>query len=191
VTEPAEWETDRCARRTEMTWTELLRTQAEAAYRSAEGLLEMVDEGELDWKPATGDNWMTTGQLVHHITDACGAPCKGFVTGDWGMPDGFDPSQTPPEETLPPAEKLPSVESLAEAKRLLAKDKAVAFAMIDQSGEENLMRRKVSAPWDPREETLGRYLLQMIGHLDLHKAQLYYYLKLQGKPVNTSHLWSG
>jgi len=29
----------------------------------------------------------------------------------------------------------------------------------------------------------------MIGHLATHKAQLFYYLKLQGKPVNTGHLW--
>jgi len=29
----------------------------------------------------------------------------------------------------------------------------------------------------------------MIQHLDRHKVQLFYYLKLQGKPVNTADLW--
>jgi hypothetical protein len=29
----------------------------------------------------------------------------------------------------------------------------------------------------------------MVTHLDVHKSQLFYYLKLQGKPVNTAHLW--
>ncbi len=29
----------------------------------------------------------------------------------------------------------------------------------------------------------------MIEHLKQHKGQLFYYLKLQGKPVNTSDLW--
>jgi hypothetical protein len=29
----------------------------------------------------------------------------------------------------------------------------------------------------------------MVGHLAQHKGQLFYYLKLQGKPVNTAHLW--
>jgi hypothetical protein len=29
----------------------------------------------------------------------------------------------------------------------------------------------------------------MIGHLAQHKAQLFYYLKLQGKPVHTGHLY--
>ena len=174
-----------------MTWTELLKAQAESAYASTERLIDLVDDDGLGWKPATGENWMTTGQLLRHVADACGAPCRGFVTGDWGMPDGFDPSELPPEEMLPPAEKLPTVGSVAEAKRLLAEDKAVALEMIESCGDEDLANRRVSAPWDPREEILGRSLLQMIGHLAGHKAQLFYYLKLQGKPVNTSHLWSG
>ena len=174
-----------------MTWTELLKAQAEAAYRSAEGLIGFVKNEDLNWKPTTGENWMTTGQLLHHMADACGAPCKGFVTGDWGMPEGFDPSELSPEEMLPPAETLPTIESVAEARRLLAEDKAVALRMIEQSGEDDLANRTVSAPWDPREEALGRQLLQMVGHLEGHKAQLFYYLKLQGHPVNTGHLWSG
>jgi hypothetical protein len=29
----------------------------------------------------------------------------------------------------------------------------------------------------------------MIDHLKAHKSQLFYDLKLQGKPVNTGHLW--
>lgn len=174
-----------------MTWTELLKAQVEAAYRSADGLIGMVNDAELKWKPVTGDNWMTVGQVLKHMTDACGMGCKGFVTGDWGMPDGADMSELPPEEMIPPADKLPAIESVEEAKRLLAEDKAVALAMIEQSGEQDLVNRKVAAPWDPREETLGRYLLQMIGHLETHKAQLFYYLKLQGKPVNTGHLWGG
>jgi hypothetical protein len=37
--------------------------------------------------------------------------------------------------------------------------------------------------------TLGPRLAQMVDHLVLHKAQLFYYLKLQGKPVHTGHLW--
>jgi len=174
-----------------MTWTELLRTQVEATYASAEGLLAMLDDAGLEWKPATGENWMTTGQLVRHLTDACGAACKGFVTGDWGMPEGFEPSELPPANMLPPAEKMPTLDNVADAKRLLAEDKQVALAMIDEAGETDLANRAASAPWDPREIPLGQRLLQMISHLEMHKAQLFYYLKLRGKPVNTMHLWSG
>jgi len=36
---------------------------------------------------------------------------------------------------------------------------------------------------------LGLRLLQMIEHLKMHKSQLFYYLKLQGLPVNTMDLW--
>jgi len=36
---------------------------------------------------------------------------------------------------------------------------------------------------------LGQRLLQMAYHLGSHKAQLFYYLKLQGVPVHTGHLW--
>ena len=38
--------------------------------------------------------------------------CRGFVTGDWGMPEGFDPSNLKPEEMLPPVEKMPSISKL-------------------------------------------------------------------------------
>jgi hypothetical protein len=124
-----------------------------------------------------------------HMTNACGAGIKGFVTGDWGLPDGVDMSKLPPEEMLPPAEKLPTVSSVAEARRLLAEDKRVALAMIDEAGEQALATRVAEAPWDLMKMILGQRGLQMVEHLAQHKAQLFYYLKLQGKPVNTGHLW--
>ncbi len=172
-----------------MKWTEILKSEAEQAYKVTEGLLKLVDKDKLNWKPATGGNWMTTGQLLHHLTQACGAGCKGFVTGDWGMPPGVDPSKMKPEEMLPPAEKMPTVKSIEEANKLLADDKRTAMRMIVEAGEQNLETKKAPAPWDPSPMVLGNRLLQMVNHLNIHKSQLYYYLKLQGKPVNTSHLW--
>jgi len=41
----------------------------------------------------------------------------------------------------------------------------------------------------PHRTVLGWHLLQMVRHLDQHKGQLFYYLKLQGEPVNTADLW--
>ncbi len=174
-----------------MTWIELLKAQAEAAYASTNGLLNLVSDDELAWKPKTGENWMTMGQLICHLTDACGAACKAFVTQEWDMPKGVDPSDLPPSEMLPPADAMPSIDSVTEAKQLLAEDRRITLAMIDEAGDADLSNRPANAPWDPRELPLGQRLLQMIGHLELHKAQLFYYLKLQGKPVNTAHLWSG
>ena len=66
--------------------------------------MDLVDDDHLEWKPSTGSNWMTMGQLLRHITEACGMSIRGFVTGDWGMPEGVDLSTLPPEEMLPPAE---------------------------------------------------------------------------------------
>lgn len=172
-----------------MNWTELLKNEIAMTYGATEGLLDLVDEDALDWKPETGSNWMTTGQLLFHITSACGFCCRGFVTGDWSIPGGEDVSEMSDDEMLPPAEKMPTAESVAQIKEMLAADKKLAIEMVEQAGEEQLESRLVSAPWDPTEKPLGPQLLMMVGHLAQHKAQLFYYLKLQGKPVNTAHLW--
>jgi hypothetical protein len=172
-----------------MNWTEIIKGEIEHSYKTADGLIGMVDNDKLNWKPATGSNWMTTGQLLLHLATACGAPCKGFVTGDWGMPADVDPSKLNPEDMLPPAEKLPSLATIAEARQLLEQDKQTALAMVIKAGEADLANKPAPAPWDPRPVNLGLRLLSMVDHLNQHKGQLFYYLKLQGKPVNTGHLW--
>lgn len=169
-----------------MNWTELIKAEMAQTYNSAEKLIAMVDDSTLGWKPETGSNWMTVGQLLRHIPDSCGMCFKGFITGDWGVP--VDPNASP-GEMLPPAEKLPTVSSVAEAKELLAKDKALAHKLLDETGEEALATRMVTAPWNPTPMLLGHQLLGMVAHLEMHKNQLYYYHKLQGKPVNTMHMF--
>jgi len=171
-------------------WTKLLKSEIETTYTTTERLLDKVDPDSLDWNPQSGLNWLTVGQLLKHITCACGAPCKGFVTGDWGLPPGVEVEDLPPEEMLPPAEKFPQIGSVEEAKKLLSEDKILALQMIDQASEDDLANKQVAAPWAPGVEyALGRHLLQMVQHLDRHKGQLFYYLKLQGKPVGTADLW--
>lgn len=170
-------------------WKDLLLGEIETTYKAAAHLLDQVDDSMLGWKPSSGSNWMTTAQLLHHLSDACGMAMQGFVTGDWGLPEGMDIANLKPEEMLPPAEKMPSIDSVAHAKHRLESDKQVAVDMVKQCSEDNLEHRLISAPWDPREMKLGIRLLQMVKHLDVHKTQLYYYLKLQGQPVNTYNLW--
>ena len=173
-----------------MTWKNLLQVEVEDSYRRTLTLLDLVDEGALDWKPATGENWMSTGQLLHHLTNACGFCFKGFVTGDWGMPADFDLNTASHEEMLPPADRLPAVTTVAEARKLIEEDKALALATLASVSEEELETRPAPAPWDPSQVLLGHRLLQMVEHLKQHKGQLFYYLKLQGKAVNTMHLWA-
>ncbi|MBN1641631.1 MAG: DinB family protein [Anaerolineae bacterium] len=170
-----------------MNWTELLKSEIEDTYRVTQALIDLVEPGDsLDWKPATGSNWMTMGQLLRHLTDACGSAFKGFVTGNWGIPQDVDLSA---EDMLSPAELLPTIGSVAEAKRLLAEDEQLSYDMLARCAEDELANKVVPAPWYPQGMILGRDLLHMVDHLRNHKAQLFYYLKLQGKPVNTGNLW--
>ncbi len=169
-----------------MNWTELLKSEIESAYNAAERLISKTNDKMLGWKPSTGSNWMTTGQLLMHLSSSCGQPFKGFITGDWGMPEGVDIKNMKPEEMLPPAEKMPTVKSVAEAQQLLKADKKSALDSLARCSENDLAQKPAPAPWEPAPMILGQRLLQMIEHLNGHKGQLFYYLKLQGKPVNTA-----
>jgi uncharacterized damage-inducible protein DinB len=172
-----------------MNWTELLNAEIQFSYETTERLLALVDPNSLQWKPATGSNWMTMGQLIMHLTGACRHMFKGFVTGDWGLPPGVDMSKLKPEDMLLPAEELPSLASVPEAIRLVQDDKRLTLQMLAACSEDRLARDKAPAPWDPPELLLGHRLLLVVDHLKQHKGQLFYYLKLQGKSVNTGNLW--
>lgn len=172
-----------------MSWRGLLTREIDTAYTVTLNLMDLVKDADLNWKPATGENWMTIGQLLRHLADGCGAAFKGFVTGDWGLPPDFDPSQMKPEDMLPPAEKMPTVVSVDEARIMLTNDKRLALEMLEGVTDDELDTKPAPAPWDPSETILGHRLLQMVDHTNQHKGQLFYYLKLQGKPVNTHHLW--
>jgi hypothetical protein len=173
-----------------MNWTQLLTAEMNANYGPTEKMLGLLKDSDLNWKPATGENWMTVGQLLAHLNSACGMCCQGFVTGDWGLPSGDCEGEAGQEAMLPPAEKMPSIKSVAEARTALAADRKLAFQMLEKAGEENLATLKSSAPWDPQNERLlGHHLLQMTQHLGTHKAQLFYCLKLMGHKVDTMTLW--
>jgi uncharacterized damage-inducible protein DinB len=170
-------------------WRKLLVDEIEYGYMVADKVMALVDDDKLAWKPQTGDNWMTTGQLLKHVATCCGPTFKGFVTGDWGMPEDFDPSEMKPEEMLLPAEVMPTTDSVAAARKELADDKQLSLDMLAQISDEDLDHKPAPAPWDPRPMILGHRLLSMVLHIAQHKGQLYYYLKLQGNPVNTGTLW--
>ncbi|MFW6302978.1 MAG: DinB family protein [Candidatus Sumerlaeota bacterium] len=170
-------------------WKELIAREMETTYHATEGLMDLVDDDKLDWKPSEHNNWLTTGQLLSHITDACGSGMRGVLRDDWRMPEEMKSDKVDPETKMPTAEAYTSVESLEETKRLLAEDKILSREILDECDEEALASEKKSVPWDKTETLLGYRVLEMIEHLKTHKAQLFYYLKLQGKHVHTGHLW--
>lgn len=173
-----------------MNWKQLLRQQLEDAFRVAERLVRLLDEKDLPWKPSEENNWMTTGQLLLHLGRSCGMPMKGFATGEWNMPDHSAVNEKKTEKKMPPpAGQLHAVGSIDEALKLLALDKALALDTLSNCSEEDLESKPAPAPWDPARVNLGMRMLQMIDHLNQHKAQLFYYLKMQGKPVNTFDLY--
>ena len=171
-----------------MNWRQLLTEEIEYNYMVADKVMALVDDDKLDWKPETGENWMTAGQVLKHIASSTGPCFKGFITGDWRVGD-VDYNDLPKEEMLPTAEALPTVDSVAAARKELAEDKKLSLEMLAKALDDDLAGKPAPAPWDPRPVLLGHRLLSMVLHIMQHKGQLFYYLKLQGKPVNTGDLW--
>jgi uncharacterized damage-inducible protein DinB len=173
-----------------MTLTQVLLEEAEATYTITERLFRRVADEQLSWTPATGKTWMTVGQLLMHCASfGCGKAIQGFVKGDWGLPEGLGVDALTTEDHVPPVVALPSVVSVEQALELLAKDRSLAVSCIAAAGEGNLLGRRVAAPWGGAEVSLFQHLLHIIAHLAQHKGQLFYYLKLMGKDVDTSDLW--
>jgi len=172
-----------------MTLNDVLKQETEAMYGVTESLFRRVEPGMLSWKPAAGQNWMTVGQVLMHCTSSCGMSMKGFLTGDWGLPEGVRFEDMKPEDMLPPASQLPAVESVEQALQLLAQDRELAMRQLGALDESKLLADRFPAPWGGPKVTLFQHLYNMIGHLGQHKGQLFYYLKMLGQNVNTGDLY--
>jgi len=169
-----------------MTLTQVLLDETEVTYAVLERLVRRVADDELSWKPSEGHDWMTVGQLLMHcVSFGCGKAVKGFVSGEWPIEVQSDEADV----HVPPASSLPAVHSVQEALDLLAEDRRVTVTCIRAAGESNLLSRRTTAPWGGRELSLFQQLLEMLKHLVQHKGQLFYYLKLMGKTVDSHDLW--
>jgi uncharacterized damage-inducible protein DinB len=175
---------------TPLTLKQVLLEETEKTYSVTENLFRKVDDSELNWKPQTGKNWMTLGQLLMHCANyGCGLGVKGFIKGDWGPAEGEETDDQEEDHHLPKAEDLPYVENVEEAIKILREDKAIAISCIGEAEEADLLSKRMIAPWGALEMSLFQHLLVMIGHLAQHKGQLFYYLKLMEKDVHTGDLW--
>jgi len=175
--------------KTATTLKQILLDETETVYDATEKLFRKVSDSELSWKPATGTNWMTMGQLLMHCASyGCGKAVEGFVTGTWDFSEE-ESSDGNAVDHFPPAEAMPRVESVEQALNLLAADRKLSLRCLADVKETDLMAKLLAAPWGGPEQTLFRHLSFMIDHLIQHKGQLFYYLKLMGKDVNTIDLW--
>ena len=133
---------------------------------------------------------MTTRQLLMHCAKyGCGLAYQGFIKGDWGPVGGEDSENQGEVQHLPEAEDLPYVENVEEALKILKNDQKLAIHCLNDVHESELLSKRLVAPWGGLEMSLFQHLLMMIAHLAQHKGQLYYYLKLMGKDVDSSDLW--
>ncbi len=161
--------------------TEGLAQYADQVYKATIGLMKMVPENKLDWRPSDENNWMTVGQLLEHLTCSTGLCMKGFITGEW--------PEIPEGEMLPPAEKLPASPSVADAVEKTEADRKLTAGLLAELSDDDFDNRIVTAPWDPTEQPLWNQLFMMVEHQINHKASLFAYLKLLGVEVNTGHLY--
>ena len=159
--------------------------EARTAYTISEKLFRRVTDPELSWKPQSGKNWMTMGQLLMHCASyGCGKAVQGFVNDRWDIPENNDDALH-----IPTVDTLPSVQSVEQALDLLSTDRHVALQCLEKVSENDLLTKKVVAPWGGPDLFLYQHLSLMIRHLEQHKGQLFYYLKLMGKDVSTKDLW--
>jgi hypothetical protein len=134
---------------------------------------------------------MTMNQLLMHCARyGCGKAVQGFVTGAWDFSQEGEPGDDTAVDHLPPAEALPCVASVEQALKLLAADRKLSLQYLGEVKETELLAKRLAAPWGGPEQTLFQQLSFMIDHLIQHKGQLFYYLKLMGKEVNTVDRWS-
>ncbi len=163
----------------------ILIHEAQTTYTVTEHLFRRVADPDLSWKPSTGNNWMTVGQLLMHCASyGCGKAVRGFVTNHWDTEEGNEAT-----DHVPAAKALPSVASVEEALDLLSSDRTLTLQCLERASASDLLTKKIKAPWGGPDLTLFQHLSLMIRHLEQHKGQLFYYLKLMDRDVNTRDLW--
>ena len=127
--------------------------------------------------------------LMHCANFGCGKALRGFIQGDWGLPEGTAVEELAAGDHVPPATALPSVQSVEQALALLEKGSTLAVGCLAAAGEEELLGRTLRAPRGGPKTSLFQHLLHVIAHLAQHKGQLFYYLKLMGSEAATGDPW--
>ena len=158
-----------------------LKEYANQVYKATAGLMQLVPEDKLSWKPSETNNWMTLGQLLHHLPESTGMCMKMFIEDAW--PEFSE------DEMMASAEKMATAKSVQEALDQLEKDRKLMVELLDGLSDEDYTSRMVAAPWCSTPFPLWAQLLGMVEHQINHKMMLFTYLKLLDIPVHTGHLY--
>ena len=147
------------------------------SFQPAEKLINMVPADKLDWKP--GPTFMSTGQVICHLSDGVGGGLESLVSGKWPSMEEMEAGMK--LENMPPC-------GVQEALNRLAKDKTILRTTLDGLSESDFTHRVVSVPWGWKAK-FEIMSIAFLGHFNNHKMQLFTYLKLLGLPVNTETLY--
>jgi hypothetical protein len=145
-----------------------------------QGLFAKTKATDLNYRPRP--DMMSTGQVVHHLSEGLGEALRMTVTGQW-------PPMSP-EDMLPKVDKMATAKSLEEASKMLDKDGALTADYLSTIPEEQFAQSRYGTPWGA-EGKLWRLALYYLEHMQMHKMQLFQYLRIQGIPVNTMDLYAG
>lgn len=149
------------------------------AFKPVETMIKMVPADKLDWKP--GPNFMTLGNLIHHLSSGMGAELRMLTTNSWPKPEEMEASMK--------AGAMPSC-TVEEALANIEKDKKALSEVLAGVTEDEFAGKVYSTPWGWQNK-LERMALDFKEHFTNHKMQLFTYLKLLGYQVNTETLYMG
>jgi hypothetical protein len=149
-----------------------------AELKVLHSLFAKAKDTDLNYRPRP--DMMSTGQVIYHLAEGVGDALKMTVTNQWPPMTGG----------LPTVDKMKSVASFDEAGKLLDKDGALTSDYLGTIPEEQFANTVYTTPWGASGK-LWRLALYYLEHMQMHKMQLFQYLRFQGIPVNTMDLYAG
>jgi hypothetical protein len=142
------------------------------------GLLAKAKNTDLNYRPRP--DMMSTGQVVYHLAEGLGEAIKMTVTNQWPPMTGG----------LPTIDQMKTVTSFDEASKMLDQDAVLTSNYLSTISEEQFANNVYTTPWGASGK-LWRLALYYLEHTQMHKMQLFQYLRIQGIPVNTMDLYAG
>lgn len=134
---------------------------------------------DLNYRPRS--DMMSTGQVIHHLAEGVGETLKMTVNNSWpNMPNGG----------MLTLEQMPTIPSIDAAIAMLNKDGAATSDYLSTIPEEQFANNVYGTPWGAQGK-LWRLALHYLQHMQMHKMQLFQYLRIQGLPINTMDLYFG